>query len=219
MKEISITSTDLNGEADEPEIRRRGNRATRTPEILECAMRVFSSEGAAGFTQRRVAAEAGLRLSTLQHYFGTREELLRSTIETMGRRSFGLYRELMKDKTRAPEAILDVIVDNMFTSLSEPDVSVGAFAVQCWSLAEQEDFARELVSGINGELQDIFAYIVGRISPSLTASECTLRGALILSSMFGLVVYRRHGGYNMPDLDALRAGTKAIWRALSKSTP
>ncbi|MDW3682302.1 TetR/AcrR family transcriptional regulator [Cupriavidus sp. CV2] len=218
MKELTITSADILGNREDSTPKRRGNRNTRVPEILEVATRVFAAEGSAGFTQRRIATDAGIRLSTLQHYFGTREELLRSTIETRSRRSFELYRTLLKDRARTPESVLDAIVDNVFTALDGSDVSVGAFALQCWSLAEKEAFARDLVAEINAELQDIFATVVARVNPSLSTAECSLRGALILSHMLGLVIYARRAGHNASDPEDLRVATKVVWKALSKAS-
>lgn len=218
MKELTITSADILGNKEDNAPRRRGNRNTRVPEILEVATRIFAAEGSAGFTQRRIASEAGIRLSTLQHYFGTREELLRSTIEARSRRSFELYRTLLKDRSRSPDTLLDAIVDNVFTALDGSDASVGAFALQCWSLAEKEEFAREAVAEINAELQDIFATVVARVNPSLSTAECSLRGALILSHLLGLVIYARRAGHNAPDPEDMRVATKVVWKALSKAS-
>ncbi|MCX4149986.1 MULTISPECIES: TetR/AcrR family transcriptional regulator [Paraburkholderia] len=216
MKEMTITSAEALGKS-EGEAPRRGNRATRVPAILEVAINVFATQGNAGFTQRRIASEAGIRLRTLQHYFGTREELLRATIEELARRSFARYLAIAKDKLRSPEARLDAIADEVFSVLTGVGASVGAFAIEYWCLAEHEQFARVLLEKHTGEFQEIFVGLVAKINPTLTAAECTLRGAQILAHMYGLLVYIRQSGDSGPDLDAFRQITKVVWKALSKA--
>jgi AcrR family transcriptional regulator len=211
MKELTIPSVEIQGR----EPKRRGNRATRVPEILEVAIRVFASEGSAGFTQTRVAGDAGIRLSTLQHYFGTRENLLQCTIKEMAKRYLERYRVLAKNKVRSPEARLDAVVDDVFAELTNPASTMSAFALQSWSLAESEAFVNELMAEINGEFQELFAGLIAKVNPTLTSGECTLRGALILSHVEGLMVYIRRTGENLPDLATLRVATKAVWKALS----
>src|SRR5579864_9231337 len=101
MKDLTITSNAIRGADPVPEPKRRGNRTTRVPEILDVAINVFAAAGYVGFTQRRIANEAGIRLNTLQHYFGTREELLRSAIQELARRYIAEYRELARDNARS----------------------------------------------------------------------------------------------------------------------
>ncbi|MFD1560439.1 TetR/AcrR family transcriptional regulator [Paraburkholderia silviterrae] len=210
MKELTIPSVGIRGR----EPKRRGNRATRVPEILEVSIRIFASEGNAGFTQTRVAGDAGIRLSTLQHYFGTRDNLLQSTIKEMAKRYLERYKALAKSKI-TPEAALDALVDDVFAELTNPASTISPFALQCWSLAESEAFVKELMAEINGEFQEVFAALVAKINPTLTSGECVLRGALILSHLQGLMVYIRRTGDSLPDLATLRVATKAVWKALS----
>jgi AcrR family transcriptional regulator len=217
MKEMTITSAEMLGSKAPEEPRRRGNRTTRVPEILEVSISVFATDGNAGFTQRRVASDAGVRLSTLQHYFGTRENLLRATMEAMTNRYLELYRTLARDKLRSPEARLDAIVDETFAALTGPDTRVGAFTLECWSLAEHEDFVRDLMAESTGDFQEILAGLVAKINPALTSAECALRGALLLSNLQGLVVFIRRAGDNAPELGAFRAAAKVVWKALSKA--
>ncbi|MEY9953340.1 TetR/AcrR family transcriptional regulator [Leifsonia sp. EB34] len=65
-------------EAEEP-ARRRGpyaKSAERRQQIVDEAYRVFATRGYHGSSLREIAAAAGIGLSTLQHHFGGKEELL-----------------------------------------------------------------------------------------------------------------------------------------------
>jgi AcrR family transcriptional regulator len=215
MKDITISSAEIRGERASGEIARRGNRTTRVPEILEVAINVFASEGSAGFTLRRIAHDAGIRLRTLQHYFGTRDELVRCTIEEMVKRNLELYRSLARDKQLPPEARLERIVDATFAALTGPGSILSAFAFECWCLAEHEAFVDDLMKKVSEEFQAMFADLVAKINPTLPSGECALRGALLLLQWQGLIVFTRRRGDSAPDTDALRVATKAVWRALS----
>jgi AcrR family transcriptional regulator len=92
MKHMTTAAAEMSVAKSEGEPKQRGNRATRVPEILEISINSFASEGYAAFNQRRVASGSGIRLSTLQHYFRTREDLLRATVETMAERYLEMYR-------------------------------------------------------------------------------------------------------------------------------
>lgn len=216
MKEMIITSAEVLGTAAGAPAR-RGNRSTRVPAIIEVAINVFATQGNAGFTQRRIASEAGIRLRTLQHYFATREELLRTTIEEMVRRYFDSFVAMARDSRQSPEARLDAIVDATFAALTGPGTSVSAFSFECWSLAEHEEFARDLMASVTTEFQEMFADLIAELNPALSADECVLRGAQLVSHLYGLVVFIRRAGKGSPDPDAFRQVTKVVWKALSKA--
>jgi AcrR family transcriptional regulator len=217
MKEMTITSAEVLGTTATSTPRRRGTRATRVPAILEVAINVLATQGNAGFTQRRIANDAGIRLRTLQHYFSTREELLRATVEESVKLYLGRYLTVAKDTLRSPEARLDAIVDETFSMLTGPSANLSAFALECWSLATHEEFVRKYMTDAQGEFKEMFAGLVAKINPTLAEGECALRGALLVSHLQGLVVFTRLAGSSMPDLDAFRFATKVVWRALSKA--
>jgi AcrR family transcriptional regulator len=53
--------------------------STRRPQILAAAATVIARRGFTGLRLADVAAEAGVSVGTIQHYFGTRERLLMAT--------------------------------------------------------------------------------------------------------------------------------------------
>jgi len=216
MKEMTIaTEAMLTAAEDAPA--RRGNRTTRVPAILEVAIQVFATQGNGGFTQRRIANDAGIKLRTLQHYFSTRETLLRATIEEMIRRYVERFLAIARDRNRSPAASLNAIVDEAFDMLTGAHMNVSAFALECWALAEHEPFARDMMEVLTGQFQTMFMELVAKVSPALTMGECALRGAQLTSQLYGLAVFLRQAGNNRPDLDAFRQITKVVWKALSEA--
>lgn len=49
--------------------------------ILDAALRLMSEQGSAAASMRRLAAESGLNVATLYHYFPSKADLLRSVLE------------------------------------------------------------------------------------------------------------------------------------------
>jgi AcrR family transcriptional regulator len=97
MKTTRTMSVDIYDKEQRKAPKQRGNRTTRIPEILEVAIRVFVLEGNTGLTLRRVAAVAGVRLSTLQHYFGTKDSLILSIVEEMSKKHLERFHALADD--------------------------------------------------------------------------------------------------------------------------
>lgn len=215
MKDISLSSAELGGKHVQSPARQRGNRSTRVPEILEAAIRVFASEGNVGFTQRRVAAEAQIRLATLQHYFGSRDELLLATIEEVARRYLQQYRSLASDAALPPGARLEAILDDAFDALTDANNVVSPFAFECWCLAEHQPAVRELMVNVSREFRELFSGLVAQINGALPVEESRLRGALLFSHWEGLIVFLRRSGPDALDIAAFRTATKVVWRAMS----
>ncbi|SAL65526.1 TetR family transcriptional regulator [Caballeronia arvi] len=196
----------------------RGNRETRIPEILEAAINVFASAGNSGFTQRAVAAAANIRLATLQHYFGSRDVLLKATIEALAQRYLRRFNELGEDTRLTPEARLHAVLDETFNALNRSSNLLSPFALECWCLAEHHPAMREVMEDVSVKYQTLFSSLVSQINPDLPTQECRIRGALIYSHWQGLIVFLRRSGSHAPDLPAFRKATGVLWNALGKTT-
>lgn len=192
---------------------KRGNRETRIPEIVEASVNLLVSVGYAGYAMSRVASDAGIRLSTLQHYFASREELLQCTIEEISRRYLERFRELSENRTLTPRQRLEAIADDAFKELVKPGLPVAIF--ESWVLALREPFARDLVVRMRREFKTLFASLVGEINPALTVEERTLRGALLLCSFEGLVAYLRWTDDDARQLLVFENALKVVWSGLS----
>ena len=56
------------------------NRATKKQKILDCALRIMREQGDAGLTMRKIAECAGMRLSNLQYYFKSKDDVLAAMV-------------------------------------------------------------------------------------------------------------------------------------------
>ncbi|GAA4868886.1 TetR/AcrR family transcriptional regulator [Actinomycetospora straminea] len=81
------------------------DRPDRRRAIVEAALAVIGETGPAGFTQPRVAAQAGLRQSHLTYYYPTRDDLLVAVAEEAVRRRVALLREAVEGADGPEEQI------------------------------------------------------------------------------------------------------------------
>ncbi|WP_025597315.1 TetR/AcrR family transcriptional regulator [Burkholderia sp. WSM2230] len=215
MERLTFPSEAIFDVEDLAPSRKRGNRQSRVPEIIEVSINVLVAVGHAGYTINRVASEAGIRLSTLQHYFSNREELLRATIQAVADKFRDSFERMVKDQSRSPRERLDGIVDDAFEELAKPGLALAIF--ECWGVALHEPFAHELVTQLRKEYKAMFAGLVAELNPTLSPEESALRGSLLLSSWEGLATYLRWNDDTPARLAALRKAVKVIWAGISNA--
>ncbi|KAA0998499.1 TetR/AcrR family transcriptional regulator [Paraburkholderia panacisoli] len=215
MKKLTLSSTAIFDPQTATSVRQRGNRESRVPEIIDVSINVLIEMGYAGYTINRVANDAGIRLSTLQHYFSTREALLRATTEEIAKRYFERFRKFVENRNRSPQARLESIIDDAFADFVKPGLSAGI--VESWGLALHESFARDVVVEAQKRFTRLFAQLVGEINPELSMEERELRGALIVSSCQGLVIFLRWSEDEASRMHAFRRAVKVVWSGLGKA--
>ncbi|MFM0175643.1 TetR/AcrR family transcriptional regulator [Paraburkholderia sediminicola] len=215
MKKLTLSSTAIFDPQTATSVRQRGNRQSRVPEIIDVSINVLIEMGYAGYTINRVANDAGIRLSTLQHYFSTREALLRATTEEIAKRYFERFRKFVENRNRSPQARLESIIDDAFADFVKPGLSAGI--VESWGLALHESFARDVVVEAQKQFTRLFAQLVGEINPELSMEERELRGALIVSSCQGLVIFLRWSEDEASRMHAFRRAVKVVWSGLGKA--
>ena len=87
-------------------------REIKVNEIISTAANLLATEGYANFTLARVARELGILPSALQNYFPTHDDLLRSTLDAVGRAYLDRYAEIGKPSSKpALERLCDIAAD------------------------------------------------------------------------------------------------------------
>ena len=100
----------LENSADTPK------RLQRKIEILEAARTVLAEQGYTKFTLRRIAAEAGIHLKSLQRYFPTKRELLKAALEYIVQNYYNdQYARIFEhEHISAPKEQLIAVIDYLF---------------------------------------------------------------------------------------------------------
>lgn len=167
----------------------KGNE--RVQEILQAARLIFATQGYAGLSMRKLAAEVGMSLSNLQHYYQSKdlliEAMLQYTMNTFQANIDNIART-MGNVSRIEQ--LTSSIDMFLEELSDP-VTHGVF-FEIWALAGRNAFASDLMGKMLArERKTIFKLIQG-LSPAISDEQAMLRAILIVAQIEGLMLFRLH---------------------------
>ncbi|QBI52097.1 TetR/AcrR family transcriptional regulator [Streptomonospora litoralis] len=161
--------------ADACQGRARDREATRQ-RILDSARDLFTREGYAQVSSRRIAAEAGVNVALINRYFGAKRGLLAEVIAEDA--AFpGLFEG---DRATLPRRIADHVVNR--------------------TLGAGTPLQRALVhSSGDPDLQSVYqerlqSAIIGPLADYLGGPEAQARAALVASLLIGVASVRRMGG-------------------------
>ena len=94
----------------------QANAAMTQARILGAAMRRFAEEGTGNVSIRAIAADAGVTLATVHHYFGSKEQLYNACIVMMYAELERLRDQLEPafDEVDGPDALIEHVVRQGF---------------------------------------------------------------------------------------------------------
>lgn len=167
----------------------RKSPEVRSAEILAAAGRAFIRDGYAAFSLRTVAADVGIRLSTLQHHFPSRELLLAATLaEVLG--GWGVQlRAVAYDTTVAvPERMKRVLQVNLDLMLEHTTAPV---LWELFALSQHEEFARRFAQETYLDFRHVFVDMMAEVRPDLSARQLMAHATLIVAQTEGLTVFMR----------------------------
>lgn len=194
-----------------PQQRKRGHKLTT---ILEDSRRLFQREGYAAFTLRRAAAEAGVPLGTLQHYFPTREVLLKALIQQTIR-TFNDHYQVIASSGGPATQRLTRLIEQILKEVRTPDDRL--FMLELAALANHDKFAADVLAENYKVYLGIVTRLVSEISPTLTERESVVRALLIIAQLEGLLVVLNSGSLGTGiDDDAITHAVHVLVNSLSQ---
>lgn len=159
---------------------------TRTQEILKTAQYILASEGYAGLSMRGVANQLGISLSTVQHYYASKEALIEALLTYVMdnyQTAVAQVMNAMSDKSQLER--FTTIVDLILIEIRRPE-TFGVLA-EIYALSNRLPFAARLVEAVYArERKEIFKLIYG-LEPRISKAEYKLRAAMIVVQIHGLV--------------------------------
>ncbi|WP_309645817.1 TetR/AcrR family transcriptional regulator [Phenylobacterium sp.] len=167
----------------------RKSPEVRSAEILAAAGRAFIRDGYAAFTLRGVAADVGIRLSTLQHHFPSREILLAATLaDVLG--GWGVrLRAVALDRTiPVPERMKRVLQVNLDLTLEH---DTGPVLWELFALSQREEFARRFAQASYLDFRRVFTRMMAEVRPDLSERQLMAHATLIVAQTEGLTVFMR----------------------------
>jgi len=185
-------------------------REKRIEEIVGVAVELFSKEGAAGFSMRRVASLAGVTLSTLQHYFGKGEHLLKITISSITSRYIDTLQAIEHDVSLPPRERFHMLTDEIISWSTDPVVSDCYF--ELYALASKDKEVARLLEEVYVAYHGLLTDFVGQLNPALARDRAAMIALMIGAHIDGVMIVRYRGAPAMPASDdQVIAAMKDAW--------
>ena len=184
-------------------------RGQKIDHILSVAASLFASEGLAGVSMRRVAANAGVTLSTLQHYFGNRQNLVELTINSLLDLYIADFTAISRDTSIPAQDRFLRVMDELLGSASTPVIE--AFYVHLWAAAAQDTVILEHIREAYAGYFEALSSIIGQMRPDWPVERVTSTALAVGTQVDGLLVTRLIGPPSLPAWDGVLSGVKGFW--------
>jgi AcrR family transcriptional regulator len=186
----------------------------RAVEILLVARRLLASGGYAGLSMRRVAVEAGMSLSNLQHYYGSKEQLLEALLlTTMDEFQAKMDRISVAMAGRPQVERFLTTVDMFLDEITDPVMHAIFFEI--WALASRHPFASDLMGRMMGRERKAVYGLIHGLNPAIGDDLCMERAVLIVAQIQGLMLFRLDRHARPEQYETVRASLHKVILALA----
>lgn len=179
----------------------------RASDILHAARALLAADGYAGLSMRRVAAEVGMSLSNVQHYYQSKDALLEAVLLY----TMDLFQAKMDSISAAMTSAspLDRFLSTCDMFLEEiTDPVTHAIFFELWALASRNEFASRLMDKMLArERKAIFNMIRG-LNPAIGDDETMQRAILMVAQVEGLMLFRLNKIERRAEFLAVRASMR-----------
>ena len=184
-------------------------REKRIEEIVKVAVELFAKEGTIGFSMRRVAALAGVTLSTLQHYFGKGENLLSITINSITAPFIERLRAIKDEVSPAGERF-HAVTDEIISWSTDPVMSDCYF--ELYALASKDKEVARLLQEVYVAYYSLLTDFVAELNPKLTRDRAAMIALMIGAHIDGVMIVRYRAVPAMAGTDdKVIAAMKDLW--------
>lgn len=170
-----------------------GNMARQNNEvpekILNAAYKSLTEKGYAAISLREIAKEAGVALSQLHYYFGSKQTLFKAIIMKMKDRYIMVFKDNIKTVETADEKI-DAIID-LFDELFQNDPALIRLFFDLYSLSLWSEDFKSLLASLMDEINDLVKVeIVEELSDSDTVANISKTdfSKVIVGAVFGMAL-------------------------------
>lgn len=160
--------------------------AERREALVAAALRIIVRDGPGSVTFRTVVAEAKASHGSVAYYFGTREELIRETLELVAHRNIEALEEVFKQFKSAPSdpsSVAEIIARHSTQQMIE-DRSMGITIIELHLAAARYPELRPALRNWGRA----YARIIHRILANLGSSNPNADAALLTNTINGHVI-------------------------------
>ncbi len=158
----------------------------RHDEILDVTINVLANEGYTSLSMRGIAERIGIHLSTLQYYFPTKRDLLKSTIEKSIGTMVRMMDEIILSSSTDPGKVLRKALKIHLKACHDPTIAKLFLAL--WGMSGHDEDVNILLAEVYKNDCQRYSSLIKKINPQLTKKECENKAILILAQLEGLLL-------------------------------
>ncbi|MCF8474998.1 MAG: TetR/AcrR family transcriptional regulator [Emcibacter sp.] len=154
--------------------------------ILQAAHEIISEVGLRNISLRSIARQCGMHLKTLQHYFPTKNDLMKA-----------IYNELMEKYLPPLEEILqlpedplprfNMVLDQLFGFVE--DLNNQRFFMEIFSIAQNDDEWMQMVDRKFSSFYNQIGDLLAELNPTLNRREGRRRSLAMGAMMEGMMLF------------------------------
>ena len=167
----------------------------RYEKILDAAVSLLIEEGYGVFSMRKIADRLNIRVSLIQYYFPSREELLRALFERSLQRSIDRFAATANG--RSLKAMTTFVLNHQLA----PEES--RLFWELWALSAHDEAAAEAKERFYRGYRSEVGKVIAPLRPDLPDDEIARRATIITVLLEGASVLRADGSHSKPELDRL----------------
>jgi AcrR family transcriptional regulator len=186
----------------------------RALDILHAARSLLAAEGYAGLSMRRVAAEVGISLSNVQHYYQSKDALL----EALLLYTMDLFQKKMDGISAAMTSAsrIDQFLSTCDMFLEEiTDPVTHAIFFELWALASRNAFASRLMDKMLARERKAIFNLIRGLNPDIGDEEYMQRAILMVAQIEGLMLFRLNKAERRAQFMAVRASVRKVLATLA----
>ncbi|MFA5890812.1 MAG: TetR/AcrR family transcriptional regulator [Actinomycetota bacterium] len=161
----------------------------RRAQIVAAALRVLAREGLAGATTRRIAAEAGVNVATLNYHFGGKDELLASVLEETTRMFATAVRRAIRTDSGLRAALEHGLAALWQVVEATPDLQLLQYELTAYALRHRgsEWLARQQYESYRGVTEALLTEACREAGESCAIPVGEL-ASILLAGLDGLII-------------------------------
>lgn len=184
-------------------VHEKGQR--RVEDILDAAVRVLIEDGYALFTMRRIADAADMRLSNLQYYFSTKEDLLNALLQ----RTVDIYdaslAALAQNRTGTPQMKFRRMIEYLLQDQTDKDSCIIFW--ELWAIAGRDAAVAAIMNAYYDSYLDKMSEAIRAAAPSMPKRLAQRNAGVIVALIEGASLLR---GFGKPRRTSLAGYERAI---------
>jgi AcrR family transcriptional regulator len=192
-----------------------GKGMERAREILDAAREIFAREGYAALSMRSVASHIGVSLSTVQHYYKSKEALLEALLLYMMDSYQKQIDAVTHEMASADRVVQFMAAMEIFLADIKNPMTSGVF-VEVWALANRNPYAAKILETIHARERKAVSRLIRNLAPATNNADLDIRAILIPALIDGLLLRIARKGVSPAEVAQLEEAGRRAFLLLAK---